>query len=615
MKYSAGLTAQGAAFALWSPRATSVELCLFEGTEERRIALIRDGEMWRSEVAGVTVGARYGYRVDGPFVPASGAFFDPSKLLVPAEAQELDRPYRYDPRLGERGIDTAALVPKAVLADPLEGPPPAVVFAPGGVIYEINVRAFTLLNPEVPDAARGTVAALAHPSVLAHLHMLGVTALELMPVTAWIDERNLSPLGLGNAWGYNPVTFRALNPRLCPGGVAELRATIEALHAAGIGVILDLVFNHTGESDLGGPTLSYRGYAPETYRMAGGHLANDTGCGNTVDCAHPAVIEDVLESLRHFARCGVDGFRFDLAPVLGRDAQGFRADAPLLQALEGDPVLADRVMIMEPWDIGPGGYQLGRFAPPSLEWNDRFRDDVRRFWKGEASVGELATRLAGSFDIFRGETRSVNFVAAHDGFTLWDTTAYAEKHNHANGEDNRDGHNENHSWNHGHEGERADLVERRRADVIAMLALTYLSRGTVMLTMGDASGRAQSGNNNAYCQDNALTWFDWAARDPAIEAAAHALGALRQAVGKLRDAGELSTADVAWHRPDGAPMCDADWAGQMLMMRLGPVLLCINRSDGPVIFQLPDGDWTSILGASPELAPHTLHVFQGQRDD
>ncbi len=312
------------------------------------------------------------------------------------------------------------------------------MFRRGGLIYEINVRAFSMLHPDVPMEERGTLAALRHPAVIAHLQRLCVDAVELMPVTAWIDERHLPPLGLSNAWGYNPVTFMAMEPRLAPGGIADLALTVEALHRAGIGVVLDLVFNHTGESDRHGTTLSFRGldngafYRHDAYDP--GLLVNDTGCGNTIACDHPRVRSMILDTLRHFVRhCGVDGFRFDLAPILGRATGGFDPQAETLRMIARDEWLADRVLIAEPWDIGPGGYALGRFGEPWLEWNDRCRDDIRRFWRGDGRAGDLATRLAGSFDILAGdETRSVNFIACHDGFTLADLTAYRHKHNEAN---------------------------------------------------------------------------------------------------------------------------------------------------------------------------------------
>ena len=594
--------------------ATAVTLCLCDGVAERQVAMTGTDGLWAVDVPGIEAGQRYGFR----------AAADPAKLLVDPYAVELDRAFVYDPRLGQPGVETDGLAPWGVVVAPIavplkivaahphprrhpreggdpdaqvfEGvagfagmdprlrgddgnveqgdalPPP--LFTPGGLIYELNVRGFTMLHPEVPAAQRGTIAALAHPAVIAHLQRLRVNAIELMPIVAWIDERHLPPLGLCNAWGYNPVVPMAIDPRLAPGGIAELRDTIATLRAAGIGVILDLVFNHTGESDVHGPTLSLRGLDEQLYyaHAGDGALINDTGTGNTLDCSRSEVRALILASLRHFARLGVDGFRFDLAPVLAR-GPGYDPHAPIFAEIAADPLLSSRVMIAEPWDIGPDGYQLGRFPADWLEWNDRYRDDVRRFWKGDGDAGALATRLAGSADIFgRGDTRSVNFVAAHDGFTLADTVAYAGRHNHANGEDNRDGHGDNHSWNNGVEGPSDDpaVLTRRDADRRALLATLFASRGTILLTAGDEFGRTQRGNNNAYAQDNAIGWVDWAGRDRSLEDFTCALAAFRAATGLDRVA-PYDAPD--WRRLDGEPMRDEDWA----------------NADGFAL-RLPDGD-------------------------
>jgi glycogen operon protein len=373
----------------------------------------------------------------------------------------------------------------------------------------------------VPASQRGTIAALAHPAIIAHFRKLRVGAVELMPIVAWIDERHLPPLKLHNAWGYNPVVPMALDPGLAPGGFAELAATVAALRDAGIGVILDLVLNHTGESDLAGPTLSLRGLDNRCYsRRPDGSLVNHTGTGNMLDAADEAVQGLILDTLRHFASCGVDGFRFDLATVLARGPD-FEPHAPLFAAIAQDPLLNDRILIAEPWDVGPGGYQLGQFPSNWLEWNDRYRDDVLRFWRGDPhTTGVLATRMMGSSDIFSGNmTRSVNFVAAHDGFTLADLVSYRVKHNEENGEENRDGRDENYSWNNGVEGPTDDpaVTSRRKADVRALLATLFASRGSPMLCAGDEFGRTQAGNNNAYAQDNAITWLDWENRDRELE--------------------------------------------------------------------------------------------------
>jgi glycogen operon protein len=548
-------------FAVRAPKATAVWLCIFGKKGEERHKMRQVGGLWHCKLPGNLTGAHYGYRAEGEWNPDQGAWFDPAKLLVDPYAVELDRRFHFDPALAQYGVDTAANVPKAVVPAPipkLRKRKPA--FERGGLIYELSVKGFTRLHPRVPKKLCGTVAALAHPAVIKHLTKLHVSAVELMPVVAWIDERHLPALGLTNAWGYNPVAPMALDPGLCPGGVAELRETVAALHAAGIGVILDLVLNHTGESDKYGPVLSLRGLDNDTYaHEADGSLVNVTGCGNTLDFANPAVRALALETLRHFAsQCGIDGFRFDLAPVLAR-GPGFDPAAPFFAEIAADPLLADRVLIAEPWDIGHGGYQVGNFPANWLEWNDRFRDDVRRFWRGDAGVGVLATRIAGSSDIFgKGDCRSVNFLAAHDGFTLADTVSYSGRHNWANGENNRDGHGGEVSWNNGAEGPSDDpeITARRAADQRALLGTLFASTGTIMLTAGDEFGRSQQGNNNAYCQDNALSWLDWANRDVALEDYVAGLSAARAA--RLADFRSFPEGGQ-WLTLGGAPMEVADW--------------------------------------------------------
>ncbi|WP_442578597.1 glycogen debranching protein GlgX [Mesorhizobium sp. ASY16-5R] len=619
-RFGARPTGTGVDFAVWSGAAERVWLCLFDGdVETARIDMdAGEGGVFSTSVAGLRAGQRYGFRADGPYQPERGLWFDPDKLLMDPYAVAIDRPYAYDARLALKrsaGGDTAALMPKAVvtvLPEPVKAEPP--LFSPGGLIYEVQVRAFTKLHPDVPEELRGTIAALAHPAIIEHLVKLNVSAIELMPVTAWIDERHLGSLGLTNAWGYNPVSFMVLDPRIAPGGIGELRETVAALRKAGIGVILDLVFNHTGESDEFGPTLSLRGLDNRTYYRHApddpGKLVNDTGTGNTLACDHPVVQELVLDTLRHFVRyAGVDGFRFDLAPILGRNDDGFDPDAPLLRALREDAILNDRVMIAEPWDIGPDGYQLGNFRQPFLEWNDRFRDDIRRFWRRDRGmVGTLATRLAGSSDVFKGAaTRTVNFLAAHDGFSLADLVAYERKHNEANGEMNRDGHNENFSWNNGVEGATGDaviLAERRR-DLMALLATLFFSRGTIMLTAGDEFGRSQQGNNNAYAQDNLISWLDWSNRDRVLEEFAFALAAIRKQLPTLRDyaflTGETNEAgllDVEWLTEAGRPMAEQDWndGGRSRLM------MVLAAKDGSRIAAVVNGDRRATAIVLPDRA-------------
>ncbi|OQM75175.1 glycogen debranching protein GlgX [Manganibacter manganicus] len=581
----ASIVRGGVRFAAWSGTASRLWVSLFDENGDReieRLLLEQQGDgIHALTVKDRGAGSRYGLRADGDYAPGQGLWFDPDKLLVDPYALAIDRPYIYDERLAARrgeGGDTAPLMPKAIvqhLPQPPARQPPR--FLPGGLIYEIAVRSFSMRHPDIPELDRGTLRALAHPVIIDHLKGIGVSAVELMPLTAWIDERHLPPLGLRNAWGYNPVTFMALDPRLAPGGLADLRNVVDVLHKAGIATILDLVFNHTGESDELGPTLSLRGLDSRAYYRHDelGQLVNDTGTGNTLACDHPAVQEFILDSLRHFViHAGVDGFRFDLAPVLGRVDGVFDADAPLFAAMRADPVLSDRVLIAEPWDIGPHGYQLGCFSPPFLEWNDKYRDDLRRFWRGDMGmVGTLATRLAGSSDIFGRigvrQSRTVNFIAAHDGMTLADLSRYERKHNEANGEKNRDGHNENLSWNNGIEGETTDakVNAQRVIDSRALLATLFASRGTILLTAGDEFGRTQRGNNNAYAQDNGTTWLDWSGRDRALEAHVIALSGLRQRMQALSETAFLSGEpppgedypDVAWFTETGMPMDEAAW--------------------------------------------------------
>jgi glycogen debranching enzyme GlgX/4-alpha-glucanotransferase len=572
----ASLTPRGARFAFPAPHATAVFVCIFDATG-REIARIRlpgrTGDVHHGEIVGLVAGTRYGLRVEGPWDPARGHRFNAAKLLVDPWARALDRPFALHPAQFDTadvpdGADSAACVPKAVLL-PAMGAAPARP-APRGpqVIYELHVKGFTALHPAIPHAIRGTFAGLAHPAAIAHLVDLGVTMVELMPAAAWIDERHLPPLGLTNHWGYNPVALLAPDPRLAPGGMAELRAAVAALQAVGIAVIQDVVLNHTGEGDALGPTLSLKGLGNAAFhRLMGGRYVDDAGCGNTLALDRPWGLRLAMDALRHWAEAaGLDGFRLDLATTLGRRDGGFDADAPLIQAIRQDPVLRDRVMIAEPWDLGRDGYRLGQFPPGWGEWNDRFRNDVRCFWRGDAGMaGALATRLAGSADAFRNRplTDSVNYVAAHDGFTLADVVAFSAKRNEANGERNRDGADAEPCWNNGADGPSDDaaILARRRADLRALLATLFCARGTPMLGMGDEAGRSQGGNNNAYAQDNATSWLDWGAMDAGMLAFTRRLIAARRAHPALTDPAPLTgrpgldgVADVVWQRPDGAPM-------------------------------------------------------------
>lgn len=626
----ARITGNGVSFAVQSQHATSVELCLYDADgnqEAQRLPMNHEGNgRFTLDVPGLREGARYGLRAHGIYDPDRGLWFDPAKLLVDPYAKELDRPYRYDPCLSQFGFDTASLVPKAiVVADrPVARKPPQ--FRKAGLIYELGVKPFTMLHPDVPESERGTLRALSHPSVIAHLKRIGVDAVELLPTTAWIDERHLPPLRLTNGWGYNPVTFMALDPRIAPGGMAELAETVAELQRNGIGVILDLVFNHTGESDRHGATLSFRGLDNLTcyhhHPDDPGQLINDTGTGNTVACDHPTIRRMIVDSLRHFVlNAGVDGFRFDLGTILGRSRDGFSAHSDTLKAIAEDEVLADRILIAEPWDIGPGGYQLGNFPAAFLEWNDRARDDIRCFWRGDQSkTGTLASALAGSADLFsrhgEKETRTVNFIAAHDGFTLMDLVSYAHKHNEANGEDNRDGHNENHSWNNGIEGQTplSAVLSARQRDVKALLSTLFCSRGTVMISAGDEGGRSQQGNNNAYAQDNEITWLDWMKLDEELLSHTAELSALRRRFPAFSELGFFhGNGDISWLNEMGEPMTVAEWEQPdrtQLTMLLStfdsetgaPTQLAIifNRSYEAQQICLPEGTWVELLGERPQ---------------
>ena len=499
---------RGLEAALDLPNAEGASLCVYDGDREvSRIAMARDaGGVFRGLAPGFGAAARYGFRVDGPYDPGRGARFDASKLLADPYAWAFDRPFRLRPSMFKFGDDSGADAPKAIAGAPPSGEPGHKrVAADSLVIYELNLRGFSRLNPAIPESARGTFAGLAHPASIAHLAALGVTAVEIMPADAFVDERHLPPLGLSNAWGYNAVVFGVPDPRLAPGGWAEVRAATDALHAAGMEAILDVVFNHNGESDQFGPTLSFRGLDNATwFRLDPRNPAiyiNDCGTGNCLALDRPLVVDMAIGALRRWMIYGgFDGFRFDLATALGRGPDGFHPNALFFRALAEDPVVREARLIAEPWDVGPGGYQLGAFGPNFAEWNDHFRDSARRFWRGDPGMrGEIATRMAGSRDIFAraaAPSKGVNFVVAHDGFTLADLVAYERKHNEANGEGNRDGTDANFSWNHGVEGptDNPDTLSARAGDQRNLLTLLLSSRGTPMLAMGSELGFSQSGN-------------------------------------------------------------------------------------------------------------------------
>ena len=538
------VTPHGLEAALALTDAEGASLCIYDGDREVfRATMAREADgVFRGLAPGFGAGARYGFRVEGPFDPARGRRFDPSKLLADPYAWSFDRAFRLHPSMFAYGEDSGPYAPKAVAGAP--SPRRARAQADRGrIARRLRAQPARLLAPEpaIPQSARGTFAGLAHPASIAHLAALGVTAVEIMPADPFVDERHLPPLGLANAWGYNPaVVFGSPDPRLAPGGWAEVRAATDALHAAGMEAILDVVFNHNGESDQFGPTLSFRGLDnavwfrldpndPATY-------VNDAGTGNCLALDHPLVVDMAIGALRRWMIYGgIDGFRFDLATALGREQYGFDPDAPFFQALAEDPLLRQARLIAEPWDVGPGGYQLGAFGPGFAEWNDRYRDAARRFWRGDPWIrGEIATRIAGSRDVFSraaAPSKSVNFIVAHDGFTLADLVSYAQKHNEANGEHNRDGTDANSSWNHGVEGPTGDpaVIAARARDQRNLLTLLFASRGTPMLAMGAELGFSQGGNNNAYAQDNATTAIHWADADAGLIRFTRRLAEVRRA--------------------------------------------------------------------------------------
>ena len=647
----------GVNFALAAPTATAVELCLFDAAgrqEQQRLRLPAQTDgVWHGRLPAGRAGLVYGFRVHGPWAPRQGLRFNPAKLLLDPYAREVvgvyggedlflghvpGQPDAADPR------DSGPLALKARVTAPLGLPPPRRPrVAPGErVLYELHVRGMTRLHPYVPEALRGTYAGLAEPAVLDHLQRLGVTTLSLMPVQHRADEERLQQLGLSNYWGYSPIAFFAPEARYWSGRPgtspsSEFRALADAVHARGMELVIDVVYNHSGETDELGPTLSLRGIDNALYyRLRADDpffYENWTGCGNCLDFSEPRVVQLATDSLRHWVtELGVDGFRFDLAPMVGRIGGelggGFDRRAPFFAACAQDPLLSQALLIAEPWDMGPGGYRLGDFPPGWLEWNDRYRDTMRGFWlrqgrEGAEGRGAFAHRLLGSSGEFRhggrAPTASVNFVTAHDGFDLRDLLSYDRRHNEANGEDNRDGHGHNLSANQGVEGDTQDPAVRARRRRLArtLLATLMLSQGTPMLLAGDELGQTQGGNNNAYCQDNPTTWLAWVGADTALAAFVGRLAALRRDAQALRRArwwpAEPAAGEpgVRWLAPAGHAMTAADWddagATQALAVVFEPGapaeaawLLLVNPADAPAPFVLPPGDWTRVLATDAE---------------
>lgn len=643
-RLGAVLDGDGVMFALVAPHATAVEVCWFDsvtGQQElgRCWAQRRFGsDIWQVRVAGLGLGTLYGWRVHGPWAPAQGWRFNAHKLLLDPYAREVFGAYDgSDLHVGHSPFDAAQLdlrdnartaLKAQVVADlpPLQQPRPQVDPAKR-VLYELHLKSYTMSHPQVPHGSRGRYEGMLAPAVLAHLRHLGVTTLSFMPLAQRVDEARLLAQGLNNHWGYNTVAWLAPETRYAhdPQRVRyECRAMVEGLHAAGFEVVLDVVFNHSAESDAGGPTLSLRGIDNRLYyvtqRRNPAQYHNWAGCGNVLDINQPWVLRLVMDSLRCWVEeFGIDGFRFDLAPVLGRDATSehrFQRWAPLFMALAQDPLLRDRLLIAEPWDVGPNGYQLGQFPPTWLEWNDLFRDTQRSVWLHQhGAPGRWAQALAGSSAVFGTRTAhsSVNFVTAHDGFTLQDLVSYQHKHNHANGEENRDGHAHNLSHNHGAEGpsSQPEVQWQRRRSQRALLASTLLALGTPMLLAGDELGHSQHGNNNAYCQDNPMTWLDWQAADAELIQFVAGVLALRAELPVLQAHGWWCAGSDAcpqpgvvahWLTTDGQALTAREWQQDtplpMAIWLLPTVaeqaaaLWLLNPTDTAVVFTLPAGDWT-----------------------
>ncbi len=654
----------GTNFALFSAHAEKVELCLFDRRGRRELERVPLPEfthqVWHGYLPDVRPGQLYGYRVHGPYAPEAGHRFNPNKLLLdPYALQHRGNLRWHDALFGYRighasedlsydRRDSAFVMPKCEVVDPSHtwggDVPPNVPFG-RTVIYEAHVGGMTMGHGGIDEPMRGTFEGLADPRVIEHLSRLGVTSLELLPVQAFYDEGYLIDQGLVNWWGYSTLGFFAPAPRYLTrdGKLHEFKLMVRRLHEAGIEVILDVVYNHTAEGNQMGPTLSFRGIDNASYYT----LADDpryyfdtTGTGNSLNLRNSRVLQMVMDSLRYWVQeCHVDGFRFDLATTLGRDRDQYSENAIFLEAVRQDPVLAGVKLIAEPWDTGPGGYQLGHFPPGWAEWNDRYRDNTRAYWRGDpGKLSEIASGMLGSAETFAHAGRrpwsTVNFITAHDGFTLMDLVSYNDKHNEANGEDNRDGHSHNLSWNHGEEGPTDDpdiiaLRDRQRRNLMATL---LLSQGTPMILMGDERGRSQGGNNNSYCQPGEMNWFDWEAEDRQLEFEAFVRGLIR-----VRQARGLFRADrflhagpdvrhlrfARWLRPEGGPMREEDWmngenrATGLLLHESGTFLLiALNASDTDLDFTLPgdaEREWACLVDTARAIATPAGISLSGQK--
>jgi glycogen operon protein len=664
---------RGVNFALFSAHATAVELCLFDERGEREVARLPlpefTDEIWHGYVPDIGPGTVYGYRVSGPYEPAHGHRFNPNKLLLDPYARAHIGELTWNPACFGYTIgapdddlsfderDSAPFVPKCVVVDPNfdwhREREWADVPLDRTIVYELHVRGFTKTHPAVPEAERGTFAGLATREVIDYIVSLGVTSVELLPVHTFLNEPHLLDRELTNYWGYNSIGFFAPDPRYAANParlLQEFKETVARFHDAGLEVILDVVYNHTAEGNEHGPTLSFRGIDNKSYyRLApdSRYYINDTGTGNTLNLSHPRVIQMVTDSLRYWVtEMHIDGFRFDLGTILAREPNGFDQESGFLKACGQDPTLARVKLIAEPWDCGPGGYQVGRFAPGWLEWNDKFRDTVRDFWRGQAPASRLAPRLCASPDEFRHHGRrpwaSVNFITAHDGFTLADLVAYNDRHNEANGDGNQDGTSDNHSWNCGVEGPTDDaaILELRSRQRRNLLATLLIAQGTPMMLAGDERGRTQGGNNNAYCQDNATSWLDWdeADWDKDLLTFGRALTALRRDHPLLRQTRFLSGTpvveggpkDLTWVTTGGVEMAEKDWRNDGLLsfgmlLAVPPdlldepasaMLLLFNAHHEDVLFKLPKspaGTWSVLVDTAQHAMPEGMTMKAGAR--
>jgi glycogen operon protein len=652
----------GVNFALFSAHATKVELCLFDSTGREEIERIElpeyTDEVWHVFVPDLKPGAVYGYRVHGPYAPEEGHRFNPNKLLLDPYAKAHIGELKWAPEIfgytldhedGDLSFDerdSAPFVPKCKVVDAnfsWSHPERNALPWERVIFYETHVRGFTMRHPAVPENLRGTFAGLGQQPVIDYIKSLGVTTVELLPIQMFVNDSYLLDKGLTNYWGYNTLGFFAADPRFFAGSnasVEEFKQMVDRFHNANLEVILDVVYNHTAEGNERGPTLSFKGIDNASYyRLMPDeprYYINDTGTGNTLNMSHPRVLQMVTDSLRYWvSEMKVDGFRFDLATILGREPHGFDEGGGFLDSCRQDPVLSSVRLVAEPWDCGPGGYQVGGFPPGWAEWNDRFRDTTRAFWKGdEGMVPDLAKRLTGSGDRFNRRGRrpwaSVNFIAAHDGFTIHDLVSYNDKHNEANGEDNNDGHSDNKSWNFGVEGptDDPDIRTQRERQKRNLLATLLLSQGTPMILAGDEFGRTQKGNNNAYCQDNEISWVDWEGVDDegrALTEFVRNLTTLRHRLPVLRRGrfltGEYNAAlevtDTRWLSPTGADLSQEQWddaamrcfglvidgraqaSGIKRPASDATLLLVLNAHHDVVNFilpEIPDGDkWTCLL--------------------